>query len=91
LTPQVPPSGAAVRLEVLTSSRSGSGLLMQSKGQVVRVEGRQQPPDGVGFAAATGSLKLQNCNPAVIPSDEQYKRVPELGPAASRSQSRKPN
>jgi len=91
LTPQVPPSGTSVRLEVRAPSLSGSDLLIQSRGQVVRVEGASQPQAGAGFAAATSSLKLRDRNPAVISPETQYKPVPALGPAAGRNHTRKPN
>jgi PilZ domain len=91
LTKHIPPSGTTVRLEVRAPSHSGSGLLIQSRGQVVRVEGAAQPPATLGFAAATRSLKLRDCNPAVISAGGQYKPVPEAPPAAWRSDTRKPN
>ena len=91
LTPHLPPSGTPVRLEVRAVSVSGSDLLMQSKGHVVRVEGSAQPADGFGFAAATGSLKLRNCNLAVMSPEEQFKPVPGLGPVVWRGNTRKPN
>jgi len=91
LTPHVPPSGTAVRLEVRASSRSGSALLIQSRGQVVRVEDAARTQAGLGFAAATRSLKFRDCNPAVISSGGQYKPAPGTRPAVGRSDTRKPN
>jgi len=91
LTPHIPPSGTPVRLEVRAMSLSGSDLLMRSKGHVVRVVGSAPPADGLGFAAATGSLELRNCNPAVMSPEEQFKPVPGLGPVVWRGNTRKPN
>jgi len=63
VTPDCPPSGATVRLEVRAASLSRSGLMMQAKGQVVRVEVGKSAPAIAGFAAATRSLKLRDCKP----------------------------
>jgi PilZ domain len=91
LTPHVPPSGTTVRLEVRAPSHSGSGLLIQSRGQVVRAERVSLAQAGAGFAAATSSLKLRDCNPVVISPDRQYKPVLGLGSAGRQNHTRKPN
>jgi len=81
LTPDCPPSGVTVRLEVRASSLTRSGLMMQAKGQVVRVEASEASAAIAGFAAATRSLKLRECKPGVMA------RTSEYGPGHSR----KPN
>ena len=72
LTPECPPSGSTVRLEVLASALSGSGLMIETRGQVVRVESIVSLPDVAGFAAATRSLKLRDCKPAVTEQGAEY-------------------
>jgi len=59
-THDAPPYGAAVQFEVCTSFLSRSGVVMQTKGKVVRVELSHQVRYGTGFAAATKKLKLHN-------------------------------
>lgn len=91
VTRDAPPSGAAVKVEVRAYSPSGPGLLMQAKGQVVRVEINEQPASGVGFAAATRSLILRNCKPEVTGRDPEYGPESGLGSRAFPIHSRKPN
>jgi PilZ domain-containing protein len=90
LAPKCPPSGAAVRLELRASALSSSGLVMQTRGQVVRVEARPEPA-GVGFAVATRSLKLRNCKPAVTGPETEYQPGPAMTRKSWSIHSRKPN
>jgi len=79
LTPDCPPSGATVRLEVRASRLTKSGLIMHTKGQVVRVEVTEAPAAVAGFAASTRSLKLRDCKPGVTA------RTPQFGSGSFRS------
>jgi len=90
-TPECPPSGATVRLEMRASALSDSGLMMQTTGQVVRVEIAEQPQAAAGFAAATRSLKLRNCKPVVTGRGTEYQPRPLMSTKYLSSQSRKPN
>jgi len=80
-TPDCPPSGVTVRLEVRVTTLTESGLIMQTSGQVVRVEAGEAQAAVAGFAAATHSLKLRDCKPSFTA------RPPEFGPGHTR----KPN
>jgi len=79
-TPHCPPSGATVRLEVRASALSNSGLMMHTRGQVVRVEAGEVASAAAGFAVSARSLKLRNCKPGVmgrgIESGAGYSRKP---------------
>lgn len=90
-TPDCPPSGAAVRLEVRASALAASGLMMHTRGQVVRVEITEQPQAAAGFAAATRSLKLRNCKPVVTGRAAEYQPGPRMNSKSWSSHSRKPN
>jgi hypothetical protein len=94
VTPDVPPSGTAVRLEVRACSGRGAGLLVQTKGQVVRVEVNEQPASEagrVGFAVATRSLILRNCKPLAAGRNRGSKGSLGVVRGASPSYTRKPN
>jgi hypothetical protein len=91
VTRNAPPSGVAVKVEVRAYSQWGSGLLMQAKGQVVRVEVNEQPASGVGFAAATRSLVLRNCKPDVTAQGGDFDTVSGAAPSDFPGRSRKPN
>jgi hypothetical protein len=91
VTRDAPPSGVAVKVEVRAFSRWGSGLLMQAKGQVVRVEVNEQPASGVGFAAATRSLVLRNCKLDVTAQDGEFDTLSGAAPGDFPGRSRKPN
>lgn len=75
VTRDAPPSGVPVKVEVRALSQLGSGLLMQAKGQVVRVQVNEQPASGVGFAVATRSLVLRSCKPDVTAQDRELGQV----------------
>src|SRR5271168_418392 len=90
-TRDAPPSGTPVRLEVRAYSVSGSGLLMQTKGNVVRVEVSNQPANGVGFAVVTRSLVLRNCKPSAPAWDRGRETRSRRVPRVLHSLSRKPN
>jgi hypothetical protein len=90
----VPPSGSPVRLEVHAYSEAGPGLLMQTKGKVVRVEAvgaKTQVAIGTGFAVVTNSLVLRNCKPATTGRDRGSKVSSGVVSRALSSYSRKPN
>jgi PilZ domain len=91
LTPDCPPSGVAVRLEVRASALSKSGLMMQTKGQVVRVEVIEPQAAIAGFAAATRSLKLRNCKPGVTRRGTEYGSRSLSDSKSWMGNSRKPN
>jgi PilZ domain len=91
LTPECPPSGASVRLEVRASALTQSGLMMQARGQVVRVEPSVAPAAAAGFAAATRSLKLRNCKPGVTRLGKEYHADPITSSKSLTDPSRKPN
>lgn len=91
LTPDCPPSGATVRLEVRASALSKSGLMMQTRGHVVRVEATEAPVAAAGFAATTRSLKLRNCKPGVTGRETEYGTGPLATPKPGSNHSRKPN
>lgn len=91
LTPHCPPSGVNVRLQVRNSDLSTSGLMMQTRGQVVRVEPSEQPHSTAGFAAATRSLKLRNCKPVVTRNGPECMPVTEAVRKSWSNHSRKPN
>ena len=91
LTPQCPPSGTTVRVKVRASALTHSGLMMETSGQVVRVEAGQEAPVAAGFAAATRSLKLRNCKPTVTGCGPEYQPSPITRPESRPGRSRKPN
>ena len=93
-TQECPPSGVSVRLEVRASALADSGLMMQTRGQVVRIElddEADKPVAVAGFAAATRSLKLRNCKPVVTGRGAQSDPHPVAGPTTHSFHSRKPN
>jgi PilZ domain len=91
VTPDCPPSGVPVRLEVRASALTQSGLVMQTRGQVVRVEPSVAPAPAAGFAASTRSLKLRNCKPGVTRLGTEYQVDPAISSKSLTDQSRKPN
>jgi PilZ domain-containing protein len=90
-THDCPPSGVTVRLEVRASGLSTSGLMMQTRGQVVRVDSGEQAAAAAGFAAATRSLKLRDCKPSVTDRIQEYRSGPEASTQSWSDSSRKPN
>jgi hypothetical protein len=91
VTSKCPPSGAAVRLQVRASALSTSGLMMQTSGQVVRVEQTERPRPAAGFAAATRSLKLRDFKPAVIARGPKFHPGAQSPTQSWSHPSRKPN
>ncbi len=91
VTPDCPPSGASVRLEVRASALSKSGLMMQTRGQVIRLEVSDAPTAAAGFAAATRSLKLRNCKPGVTGLEAEWATGPVSNSRSLTGNSRKPN
>jgi len=90
-TADLPPSGVSVRLEVRASALDASGLKMQTRGQVVRVELTEQPRLASGFAVATRSLKLRDCKPVVTGHAAECESHPRTGAKSWSTPSRKPN
>jgi len=90
-TPDCPPSGVGVRLEVRASALDSSGLMMHTRGQVVRVESTAQPQAITGFAAATRSLKLRNCKPTVTGRAAEFESGPRMNSKSWSTHSRKLN
>jgi len=95
VTSDAPPSGTPVRLEVHASSKSGPGLLVQTKGKVVRVEPagqavvvHQTPAAAHGFAVATNTLVLRSGKAALSGSRSRQSTVVA---GAVPSYTRKPN
>jgi len=91
ITRDAPPFGVTVKVEVRALSKSGTGLLMQAKGQVVRLEINQQPASGVGFAAATRSLVLRGCSSDVTVRERESDLPSGMTPGGFPGHSRKPN
>ena len=89
--PVCPPSGVSVRLEVRASELATSGLMMQTRGQVVRVEPGAEPMAAAGFAAATRSLKLRNCKPVVTGPGAHFQPGPQTQQKSWSTHSRKPD
>ena len=90
-TPDSPPSGVTVRLEVRASALTKSGLVMQTRGQVVRVQSTGAPDEAVGFAVSARSLKLRNCKPAVTSCGSEYSSGTDASFGHLPGHSRKPN
>lgn len=60
-THESPPLGTKVQFEILFKSAiSASGLRMQARGEIVRVERSQQVEQGGGFAASTKTLRMHS-------------------------------
>ena len=91
LTPECPPFGATVRLQVRASVLSGAGLLMETRGQVVRVEPMAPTLEVAGFAASTRSLKLRDCKTGVTNLDREYRAGRAMTAKSGTGDSEKPN